>query len=71
MTKARLDPAQLASQVLRIEAAAIARMAEELPDRFEDAVKLILNQKGRAILSGMGKSGHVARNTTAAGQSPP
>ncbi|MDE2584492.1 MAG: KpsF/GutQ family sugar-phosphate isomerase [Betaproteobacteria bacterium] len=51
----------LARQVLRIEADAVAGLIERLDGAFLQAVELILNCRGRVIVSGMGKSGHVAR----------
>ncbi len=59
-----LNPAavlELARQVLRIEADAVAALSERLDDGFLDAVSLILNCSGRVIVSGIGKSGHVGR----------
>ncbi|HJW04092.1 MAG TPA: KpsF/GutQ family sugar-phosphate isomerase [Azospira sp.] len=51
----------LARQVLRIEADAVAGLIERLDGAFLQAVELILNCRGRVIVSGIGKSGHVAR----------
>lgn len=51
--------------VLRAEGAALAQMASELNGPFIKAVHLILNCKGRVIVSGMGKSGHIARKIAA------
>ena len=56
---------QTAARVLRLEGEAVARMAEALPVDFEAAVEAILAVKGRVILSGMGKSGHIARKISA------
>lgn len=50
-----------AAQVLEHEGQALVRMASNLPDDFVSAVERILLIKGRIILSGIGKSGHVAR----------
>lgn len=50
-----------AAQVLAHEGAAVSRMAQNLPDDFAPAVERILKIKGRIILSGIGKSGHIAR----------
>lgn len=52
-------------QVLRLESAAIARAAEALDDRFTEAVRLLQNCRGRVIVSGVGKSGLVARKVAA------
>ena len=62
------DAAQLVAtgrRVVGIEAAALADLAERLPDGFAEAATLMLQARGRVILSGMGKSGHVARKIAA------
>ena len=51
----------LAKQVLAIEAEAIQSLAARLGASFLDAVALLLNCKGRVVVSGIGKSGHIAR----------
>ena len=53
------------ARVLRTEGDALLAFAQGLPDSFVDAVDLILASKGRVILSGMGKSGHIARKIAA------
>ncbi len=58
-------PSDIARRVLGIEAAALAQMAQTLPDRFDDAVTLLDGVAGRVIVSGMGKSGHVAAKIAA------
>jgi len=50
-----------AARVLRIEGEAVTAMAAALPEDFEAAVEAILATQGRVILSGIGKSGHIAR----------
>jgi arabinose-5-phosphate isomerase len=49
----------LARQVLDIEADALHALSARLDDGFADAVQLILACRGRVVVSGMGKSGHV------------
>ncbi|MCC7547324.1 MAG: KpsF/GutQ family sugar-phosphate isomerase [Burkholderiales bacterium] len=49
-----------ARRVLRIESEAVAALSARLDERFERAVRLILDCTGRTVVSGMGKSGHVA-----------
>jgi arabinose-5-phosphate isomerase len=49
-----------ARRVLNIEAAAVAALAARLDDSFARAVDLLLACTGRAVVSGIGKSGHVA-----------
>ena len=51
----------LARQVLRIEAEAILALGARLNGAFLDAVGLILAGRGRVIVSGIGKSGHIGR----------
>jgi arabinose-5-phosphate isomerase len=51
----------LARQVLRIEADAVLALAERLDGAFLAALALILNCRGRVIVSGIGKSGHIGR----------
>src|SRR5215472_8712513 len=55
----------LARRVLTIEADAIARLADRLRDEFVAAVALILDCRGRVVVSGIGKSGHIARKVAA------
>lgn len=50
-----------AARVLTTEGQAVTAMAEALPEDFAPAVEAILATKGRVILSGIGKSGHIAR----------
>jgi arabinose-5-phosphate isomerase len=47
--------------VLQIEADAVRALIERVDERFAQAVELIHARKGRVIVSGMGKSGHIAR----------
>ena len=49
-----------ARRVLAIEAAAVAALSARLDQRFAQAVELILACQGRVVVSGMGKSGHIA-----------
>ncbi|MFN3824746.1 MAG: SIS domain-containing protein [Pseudorhodobacter sp.] len=54
-----------AARVLRIEAEALLMLAERLPDDLSATVERILATPGRVILSGIGKSGHIARKIAA------
>ena len=54
-----------ACRVLRLEAHALERLADELPGDFAAVVDLLLKVRGRVIVSGMGKSGHVAHKIAA------
>jgi len=55
----------LARQVLNIEADAVRALTHRIDDNFLQALNLILACKGRVIVSGMGKSGHIARKIAA------
>jgi len=50
-----------ARRTLEIEARGVEALAARLDDSFSHAVELILSCKGRVVVGGMGKSGHVAR----------
>lgn len=63
--RAVVDLIKIAREVLRIEAEAIESLALKLDENFSKAVKLILNAKGRCIVSGMGKSGHIGAKIAA------
>ncbi|MFV0332811.1 MAG: SIS domain-containing protein [Tropicimonas sp.] len=52
-------------RVLRRETEALAMLTESLGPGFAEAVTLILKARGRVIVSGMGKSGHIARKLAA------
>lgn len=54
-----------ARRVITQEADALQDLAQGLDQSFADAVQLLLAAKGRVIVSGMGKSGHIARKIAA------
>lgn len=56
---------ELGREVLRIEAEAVLSLAPRLGAGFVEAVRLILECQGRVVVSGIGKSGHVARKIAA------
>lgn len=51
----------LAKRVLDIEARAVQQLAHRLDKSFTEALRIILECRGRIVVSGIGKSGHVAR----------
>ena len=53
------------AQILHDEARALDALADSLGEQFEQAVELILDCKGKLIVSGLGKSGHVGRKIAA------
>ena len=54
-----------ARRVLRVEAEALVKLAEDLPADFEAAVAMILACRGRVVVCGIGKSGHIGRKISA------
>ncbi len=63
-----VDPAHclaLARQTFGIEAAAVQALAERIGPSFVQAVQLMLACKGRVVVMGMGKSGHIGRKIAA------
>ncbi len=56
---------ETARRVLRIEAEAIRGVLERLDARFEQAVELLFQCKGRVVVTGMGKSGLIGRKIAA------
>ncbi|PTR39607.1 arabinose-5-phosphate isomerase [Mameliella alba] len=59
------SPSAVARTVLATESAALARLGDELPESFDAVVARLLQVQGRVIVSGMGKSGHVANKIAA------
>ncbi|MEO7985467.1 MAG: KpsF/GutQ family sugar-phosphate isomerase [Gemmatimonadales bacterium] len=55
----------LGRQVLRLEAEALTAAAGRIDERFDRAVALLRNAAGRIIVSGVGKSGLIARKLAA------
>jgi arabinose-5-phosphate isomerase len=56
---------ELAAQTLDIEAAALSRAKHQLDDDFVRAMRFVLASRGRVVVMGMGKSGHVGRKIAA------
>jgi len=54
-----------AREVLTVESRAVAQLAERLDARFLRAVELLLGCRGRVVVSGVGKSGHIGRKIAA------
>ncbi len=55
----------LAREVLQIEAQAVAALTDRIDGDFSKAVDLLLACAGRVVVSGVGKSGHIARKIAA------
>jgi arabinose-5-phosphate isomerase len=60
-----MDPVASAREVLRIESEAIAGLVSRVGEAFAKAVELILDCKGRVIITGLGKSGIVGKKIAA------
>ena len=54
-----------ARDVVSLEAQALLELAQNIPEDFGKTVEAILSAKGRVIVSGVGKSGHVGRKIAA------
>lgn len=63
MTK--FDAIHVARRVLDIETKGMTALAHSLDDNFTHVVNILKDLKGRTILAGVGKSGHVARKISA------
>ncbi|VVD82544.1 arabinose 5-phosphate isomerase [Pandoraea eparura] len=65
---AKINPGralEVAREVLRTEADAIERVSAHLDDSFFEAISLLLACRGRVVVTGMGKSGHIGRKLAA------
>ena len=63
-----LDPTAAltaAKRTFKMEAEAVANLAQKLDQQFPKACELMLASTGRIIVTGMGKSGHIARKIAA------
>jgi len=64
-TKQKEGPFETARRVLRLESEGLTALAEGLDDSFVTALDLLSAMTGRAVVSGMGKSGHIGRKIAA------
>lgn len=55
----------LAKKVFEVEAQAILALKDRVGDSFQKAVELIVACKGKVVITGIGKSGHIARKIAA------
>jgi arabinose-5-phosphate isomerase len=68
LTSAAFDPARaqaLARETFDIEAAAVLGLKGRVGKEFARAVEMMLNIRGRVVVMGMGKSGHIGRKVAA------
>lgn len=64
-TKVEYNLRELGKAVILTEQRAIHQLLERIDDRFVHACELLLRCKGRVVVLGMGKSGHIARKIAA------
>lgn len=50
---------------IRLEAEALMRISEQVDEAYAEAIEAILNCRGRVIITGLGKTGHVGRKIAA------
>ncbi|EHZ4885098.1 KpsF/GutQ family sugar-phosphate isomerase [Campylobacter lari] len=60
-----MDAIKIAKEVFEIESKTILDLCDNLDEDFSKAVELILSIKGRCVVSGMGKSGHIGAKIAA------
>ncbi|MCW8037987.1 MULTISPECIES: KpsF/GutQ family sugar-phosphate isomerase [Acinetobacter] len=61
----QIDFQKVALETLSIECNALGVLAAEIDERFTQACEIILQCKGRLVITGMGKSGHIGRKMAA------
>ncbi|RLA20619.1 MAG: D-arabinose 5-phosphate isomerase, partial [Gammaproteobacteria bacterium] len=65
MNRNRQNLKQLGIAVIRTESRAITALEERIDNNFVHACELMLNCKGRIVVIGMGKSGHIGNKIAA------
>lgn len=61
----RAESLAVARRLLQIEAAAVKVLEERIDSTFSEVLDILTTVKGRVILTGMGKSGHIGRKISA------
>lgn len=61
----QMDAIKIAKEVFEIESKTILDLCDNLDEGFNKAIELILSIKGRCVISGMGKSGHIGAKIAA------
>lgn len=61
----QMDAIKIAKEVFEIESKTILDLCDNLDEDFNKAIELILFIKGRCVVSGMGKSGHIGAKIAA------
>ena len=65
LMKSKSEIKKIAKKTIEIELAAISKINDSINDQFVDVVNLILNNKGRLIVAGIGKSANIANKLVA------
>ncbi|EAK0433051.1 KpsF/GutQ family sugar-phosphate isomerase [Campylobacter lari] len=60
-----MEAIKIAKEVFEIESKTILDLCDNLDEGFNKAIELILSIKGRCVVSGMGKSGHIGAKIAA------
>ncbi|EAI9064681.1 KpsF/GutQ family sugar-phosphate isomerase [Campylobacter lari] len=60
-----MDTIKIAKEVFEIESKTILDLCDNLDENFSKTIDLILSIKGRCVISGMGKSGHIGAKIAA------
>lgn len=61
----QIDTIKIAKEVFEIESKTILDLCDNLDENFSKTIDLILSIKGRCVISGMGKSGHIGAKIAA------
>ncbi|WP_306808379.1 D-arabinose 5-phosphate isomerase [Campylobacter lari subsp. concheus] len=61
----QIDAIKIAKEVFEIESKTILDLCDNLDENFSKTIDLILSIKGRCVISGMGKSGHIGAKIAA------
>lgn len=61
----QIDAIKIAKEVFEIESKTILDLCDNLDEGFNKAIELILSIKGKCVISGMGKSGHIGAKIAA------
>ncbi|EPC7261384.1 KpsF/GutQ family sugar-phosphate isomerase [Campylobacter lari] len=61
----QIDAIKIAKEVFETESKTILDLCDNLDEGFNKAIELILSIKGRCVVSGMGKSGHIGAKIAA------
>ena len=56
---------EIGKRVIELEASALSKQATDMPRDFSRTIEAVLETKGRVIVCGVGKSGHVGRKLAA------